>query len=32
VIWIVDANQTTDPAKIKVGEKVSVPQKKSMTK
>ena len=32
VIWIVDANQTTDPAKIKVGEKVSVPQKKPMTK
>lgn len=32
VIWIVDANQTTDPAKIKVDEKVSVPQKKSMTK
>jgi len=32
VIWIVDANQTTDPAKIKVGEKVSVTQKKPMTK
>ena len=32
VIWIVDANQTTDPAKIKVGEKVSVPQKKPITK
>ena len=32
VIWIVDANQTTDPAKIKVGEEVSVPQKKPMTK
>ena len=32
VIWIVDANQTTDPAKIKAGEKVSVPQKKPMTK
>ena len=32
VIWIVDANQTTDPEKIKVGEKVSVPQKKPMTK
>ena len=27
VIWIVDANQTTDPEKIKVGEKISVPQK-----
>ena len=32
VIWIVDANQTTDPEKIKVGEKISVPQKKPMTK
>ena len=32
VIWIVDANQTTDPEKIKVGEKISIPQKKPMTK
>ena len=32
VKWIVDANQLTDPKKIKVGEKVSVPQKKPMTK
>ena len=32
VIWIVDANQTTDPEKIKVGEKIKVPQKKPMTK
>ena len=32
VKWIVDANQLTDPEKIKVGEKISVPQKKPMTK
>ena len=32
VKWIVDANQMTDPEKIKVGEKISVPQKKPMTK
>ena len=27
VKWILDANQITDPEKIKVGEKISVPQK-----
>jgi len=27
VKWILDANQMTDPEKIKVGEKISVPQK-----
>ena len=32
VKWILDANQLTDPKKIKVGEKISVPQKKPMTK
>lgn len=32
VKWIVDANQLTDPEKIKVGEKIKVPQKKPMTK
>jgi LysM repeat protein len=32
VKWIVDANQLTGPKKIKVGEKISVPQKKPMTK
>ncbi len=32
VKWIVDANQMTGPKKIKVGEKISVPQKKPMTK
>ena len=32
VKWIVDANQLTDPKKIKVGEKISIPQKKPMTR
>jgi LysM repeat protein len=32
VKWILNANQLTDPKKIKVGEKISVPQKKTMTK
>ena len=32
VKWIVDANQLTDPKKIKVGEKIKVPQKTPMTK
>jgi LysM repeat protein/chaperonin cofactor prefoldin len=32
VKWILDANQLTDPEKIKVGEKIKVPQKKPMTK
>ena len=32
VKWILNANQLTDPKKIKVGEKISVPQKKPMTK
>ena len=32
VKWIVDANQMTNPEKIKVGEKIKVPQKKPMTK
>jgi C-terminal processing protease CtpA/Prc len=29
VKWILNANQLTDPKKIKVGEKISVPQKKT---
>ena len=32
VKWILNANQLTDPKKIKVGEKIKVPQKKPMTK
>ena len=32
VKWILDANQLTDPAKIKVGEKISIPQKKPITR
>ena len=32
VKWILDDNQITDPAKIKIGEKISIPQKKPMTK
>ena len=32
VKWILDANQLTDPEKIKIGEKIKVPQKKPMTK
>ena len=32
VKWIVDANQLTDPKRIKIGEKIKVPQKKPMTK
>ena len=32
VKWIVDANQLTDPEKIKVGEKIKVPQKKPVSK
>ena len=27
VKWILDANQITDPEKIKIGEKISIPQK-----
>ena len=32
VKWIVDANQLTDPEKIKVGEKIKVPKKKPVSK
>jgi LysM repeat protein/chaperonin cofactor prefoldin len=32
VKWILNANQLTDPKKIKVGEKISIPQKKPMTR
>ena len=32
VKWIVDANQLTDPEKIKIGEKIKVPQKKPVSK
>ena len=32
VKWILDANQLTDPEKIKVGEKIKVPQKKPVSK